>query len=108
MIEATTIEARVEVRPLTRQIRRNIERKAAKARGSVDATGTHYVGGVRCRYCPVPVVDATTAVLANGQVAHQACVENIDTIVDQMNHDAAAHRLEEAGVVFAKPNLIAL
>lgn len=93
----TLLDARVEahaaIGPLSRQIRRNIERKATKS-------------GVRCRYCPAPVTDAAAAVLANGHVAHVECAGRINTLVDQINHDRAAERLEAAGVVFAKPNLI--
>lgn len=87
------VEQHARTEPLSRQVRRNIERKATKS-------------GVRCRYCPEPVIDATTAVLANGHVAHSECVERIDSLVDQINHDRAAERLEAAGIVFAKPNLI--
>ncbi|HEV8063407.1 MAG TPA: hypothetical protein VGP46_01190 [Acidimicrobiales bacterium] len=102
------VEAHAVTEPLTRQVRRNIERKAKTARGQIGLNGTTYVGvgGVRCRYCPVPVTDPATAVLANGHVAHTECVERINTLVDQINHDRASERLEAAGLVFAKPNLI--
>lgn len=94
MIDAVTTEAHTVIAPLTRQVRRQIERRAAKH------------SGVRCRRCPDPVTDPATACLDNGQVSHAECAERINDMVDQMNNQQAAVRLEQAGIVLAKPNLI--
>jgi len=94
-LEVHAVEAHTVIQPLTRQLSRNIARKASKR-------------GVRCRRCPNPVTDPTTAVLDNGQVSHRACAEHINIMVDDMNHRAATERLERAGIVLAAPNLITL
>lgn len=81
-ITAERIEPHTEIRPLTRQVSRQIARR-----------------GHRCRRCPVPVTDPTTAVFDNGAVSHRECAERINELVDQMNHDAATKRAEASGLV---------
>lgn len=75
-------EPRTEIRPLTRQVSRQIARK-----------------GSRCRRCPIPVTDPQAAVFDNGHVSHRDCAERINELVDQMNHDAATRRAEASGLV---------
>lgn len=95
-LEVHAEEAHTVIVPLTRQVRRQIERRAAKG------------SGVRCRRCPELVTDPVTAVLDNGQVSHAECAQRINDMVDEMNHQQAVARLEQAGVVLAAPNLITL
>lgn len=80
----TTVEAepRTEIRPLTRQVSRQITRRAH-----------------RCRRCPMAVTDPQTAVFDNGHVSHRECAERINEMVDQVNHEAATKRAEASGLV---------
>lgn len=74
-------EEHAAIRPLTRQVARAIARKHQS-----------------CRYCGDPVVDPANAVLANGATTHRVCADRINEIVDQINENAVAERLERLGI----------
>lgn len=88
------IEEHTVIEPLSRQVSRQIARRAAKGRPH------------NCGRCPDPVVDPANAVIDNGRVSHRMCAKGINDLIDRINHQAAAERLERAGVILATPNLI--
>jgi len=84
-IETLAREEHTEIGKLSRQVRRNIERKAKKAHP------------IRCARCPRFVVDPETAVFDNGRVSHAECAERINEMVDELNDRAVKERLAASG-----------
>ncbi len=85
MIETLGREPHTTIRPISRQMRRQIERLAQKGLG------------YRCRRCP-GLVDAATAVFDNDAVSHRACAERTNEMVAEINERAVRDRLTRAGL----------
>jgi hypothetical protein len=79
-------EAHTEIRPLTRQIRRDIERHSNRRQFH------------DCARCGELIYLVTQGCLDNGRVSHRACAEDINRRVDEINEAATRDRLERAGL----------
>jgi hypothetical protein len=106
-------EQHIVIRPLTRQIRRDVERHMKPRQYVLKRGGNVLTRGKKrmlrtplyhdCARCPEAIKSADDAVLDNGHVSHRECAENINRMVDEMNDRAVRERLEQGGVVLFGP-----